>query len=102
MLDPSRILPLNQLRLQPGRYVLYWMQASQRAVFNPALEYAIARANDLKQPLLVGFGLMDDYPEANLRHYYFMLEGLRDVHATLRRRGIKFILRHGSPPGVAL
>ena len=28
-----------------ARYVLYWMQQSQRARFNPALEYAIEEAN---------------------------------------------------------
>ena len=68
-------------------YVLYWMQASQRTRFNHALEYAIDRANSLGQPLVVGFGLMDDYPEANERHYAFMLQGLRDVEENLRRAG---------------
>ena len=33
-------------------------------------------------PVVVGFGLTDGYPEANLRHYAFMLQGLRDVAAT--------------------
>ena len=42
------------------------MQQSQRASFNPALEYAIQRANEAKLPLLVGFGLMDGYPEARV------------------------------------
>ncbi len=64
-----------------GRYVGYWMQQSQRAEFNPALEYAVHRANELKLPLVVAFGLMDDYPEANLRHYHFLLQGLADVDA---------------------
>jgi deoxyribodipyrimidine photo-lyase len=31
-----------------------------------------------------------------------MLEGLRDVSVGLKRRGIKFVLRHGSPPAVAM
>ncbi|PSQ68161.1 MAG: deoxyribodipyrimidine photolyase, partial [Bacteroidetes bacterium QH_1_61_8] len=60
---PARIHPLNDTaRRSEGRYVLYWMQQSQRAVNNPALTYALERANDAGQPLLVVFGLMDDYP----------------------------------------
>lgn len=78
------------------------MQASQRTRFNHALEYAITHANGLSQPLLVAFGLMDDYPEANERHYAFMLRGLRDVSENLAQRGIKFIVKHGSPADVAL
>ena len=69
---------------------------------NHALEYAVSRANELHRPLIVCFGLMDDYPEANERHYAFMLQGLADVAADLRARGIKFLLRHGNPPAVAL
>ena len=84
-----------------GAYVLYWMQASQRTRFNHALEYAVGRANGLGLPVLVGFGLTDDYPEANARHYLFMLQGLRDVAANLAKRGIGFVIRHGGPGDVA-
>ena len=45
------------------------MQQSQRAEHNHALEYAVQQANQLDRMLLVAFGLTDDYPEANLRHY---------------------------------
>ena len=72
----ERIQDLNEADVREGNYVLYWMQSSQRAELNHALEYAVQRANDLNQGLLVVFGLTDDYPEANLRHYTFMLEGL--------------------------
>ena len=102
MIDPARIRVLRDAPAIPGRYVLYWMQASQRTVFNPALEYAAEQANAARLPLIVGFGLMDDYPEANARHYAFMLEGLRDVEGALRERGIRFVARRGSPPEVAL
>jgi len=73
------------------------MQASQRTEYNHALEFAIDKANELKQPLLVFFGLTDNFPEANLRHYYFMLEGLQEVAENLVKRQIKFILRKESP-----
>jgi deoxyribodipyrimidine photo-lyase len=85
-----------------GRYVLYWMQSSQRAEFNPALEYALELANARELPLLVAFGLTDDYPEANVRHYAFMLEGLAEVRRRLEARGIGFVVRHGAPDAVAL
>ena len=64
---------LNRKSVRDGRYVLYWMQAAQRAQYNHALEYAIQQANIVKKPVVVVFGLTDKYPEANLRHYAFML-----------------------------
>src|SRR6201995_2667870 len=78
------------------------MQASQRVRFNHELEYAIQRANSAKLPVVVCFGLMDDYPEANARHYAFMLEGLRDVHAGLKKRGIPFVVKRGNPANIAI
>jgi len=101
-IHPSRVVSLNKRDAGQGDYVLYWMQQAQRATWNHALEYAIERANDLGQSLLVCFGLTDDYPEANLRHYTFMLEGLRDVGDALEKRGIPFVLQDGDPADVAL
>jgi deoxyribodipyrimidine photo-lyase len=102
MIQSERVQPLNDESMRGGAYVLYWMQASQRTSFNHALEHAVARANELRLPIVVGFGLMDDYPEANARHYAFMLEGLRDVAAGCRRRGIAFVIRKGPPEIVAV
>ena len=103
MIAETRLRRLNDQPLSAdGKYVLYWMQASQRTRYNHALEYAIEQANTANLPLLVGFGLMDDYPEANARHYAFMLDGLRDVEVALKQRGIRFIVRHGNPGTVAV
>lgn len=85
-----------------GRYVLYWMQSAQRAEHNPALEHALAEANRLGLPLVVGFGLTCDYPEAAARHYAFMLEGLADVARGVKARGATFVIRQGEPDAVAL
>jgi deoxyribodipyrimidine photo-lyase len=101
-IHPTRIKTLNDADICSGDYVLYWMQQSQRAVYNHALEFAVQQANKLDRMLLVVFGLMDDYPEANLRHYTFMLEGLKETRATLASRGIKMVLRRGHPSEVAL
>jgi deoxyribodipyrimidine photo-lyase len=98
----ERVRRLNDEGVRNGDYVLYWMQQTQRAEHNHALEYAVQKANELGRPLLVVFGLTDDYPSANARHYAFMLEGLRDAQESLTRRGIKFVVQKGAPSEVAL
>lgn len=42
--DPARVhfLTTDDRPANSRQYVLYWMQQSQRAVHNPALEYTIA------------------------------------------------------------
>ena len=101
-IQTTRIKHLNDLAVPKKKYVLYWMQQSQRAEYNHALEYAVSQANQLNRPMLVVFGLTDDYPEANLRHYTFMLEGLKETQSELASRGIKLVMRYGHPPDAAL
>ncbi len=102
-IEPERIHELNDGAEKPGgRYVLYWMQQSQRATSNPALEYAIAAADRLDKALIVGFGLDTAYPEANRRHFAFMLEGLAETATALADRGIKLVARKGRPDDVCL
>jgi len=97
MIEPERIQRLNRNEAQIGDYVLYWMQAAQRVEYNHALEYAIQQANQREKSLVVFFGLTDAYPDANERHYYFMLQGLREVENDLKKRGIRFVVQHISP-----
>ncbi|NIN01173.1 MAG: deoxyribodipyrimidine photo-lyase [candidate division Zixibacteria bacterium] len=97
MIQKERIKYLNSQKPGTGKFVLYWMQASQRTEYNHALEYAILQANQLNKPVVVFFGLTDDFPEANHRHYYFMLQGLKEVHSSLENRGIRMVIRHRSP-----
>ncbi len=73
------------------------MQASQRNEFNHALEYSIIKANDLNRPVVVFFGLTEKYPNANQRHYNFMLEGLKELQHSLEERGLKIVIRKVSP-----
>jgi deoxyribodipyrimidine photo-lyase len=84
-----------------GSYVLYWMQQSQRASHNPALEHAIQLANRRDQGVVVGFGLYERYPDANERAFAFLLEGLAETATTLADRGIKLVVRRGRPDTVA-
>ncbi len=97
MIQPQRISPLNLQARRPGRYVLYWMQAAQRARCNHALEYAIRQANTLNVPVVAFFGLTDSFPSANIRHYHFMLQGLKQVQQELHQRGIALAVQHVSP-----
>lgn len=64
---------------------------------NHALEYAIGVANALDKKLLVYFGLTGGYPEADRRHYSFMLQGLADVKRSLALRGIRMVVLKASP-----
>lgn len=82
-MERERIKVLNTQDMKKGNYVLYWMQQSQRSEYNHALEYAIAQANVIEKPLVVFFGITDSFPDANERHYTFMLEGLQEVRQSL-------------------
>ncbi|MEK9646774.1 MAG: deoxyribodipyrimidine photo-lyase [Alphaproteobacteria bacterium] len=103
MIQNTRVRSLNDApRRNGGAYVLYWMQEAQRAHDNAALDLAIAGANKYGLPVVAAFGLTDDYPEANARHYAFMLEGLADCAAELPKRGVEFVVRRGPPVEAAL
>ncbi len=77
--------------------MVYWMQAAQRSEYNHALEYAIEHANRLRKPVVVLFCLVCNYPEANERHYIFMLEGLRETQNSLEARGVQMVIFQGAP-----
>jgi len=97
MIQTERVKLLTNKRAGDGRYVLYWMQAAQRAEYNHALEYSIRMANKLKKPVIVFFGITESWPQANQRHYYFMLEGLKEVRKDLEAEGIQMVIRRESP-----
>lgn len=101
MIQDTRLRPLNDLEpAKHGKHILYWMQQSQRASFNPALEHAIELANERDLPVLVAFVLWDAHADGTARSYAFMLEGLRDVAERLDERRIGFTIRRGHPPEV--
>ena len=102
MLEESdRIKQLNDSKVKKEKYILYWMQSSQRVEYNHALVYAIKKANKLNQPLLVAFGLTE-FPEANRRHYKFMLEGLTQVQKNLLEKGAGVIFKYKDPADLVI
>jgi len=102
MILAERIRRLNDRGSRPGDYVLYWMQSSARAEFNHALGHAIDMANEAGRPLLAIFCLTEDYPDANQRHYRFLLEGLREAQTSLEEMNIRLVVRRGSPDRCAV
>jgi deoxyribodipyrimidine photo-lyase len=76
-----------------GTCVVYWMQRTQRASDNPALDVAVEIGNRLQKPVVAFFGLNPFIERANLRHYTFLVEGLADIESGLRRRRVGFVLR---------
>ena len=97
MISDRRVKNLNSFEAKNRKYVLYWMQSSQRIEYNFSLAYAILKANKLNKPLITFFGITPTYPKANLRHYQFMLEGLKEVNDSLEEIGVKMIVLEKSP-----
>ncbi len=77
-----------------GKAVVYWMQRAERGWDNHALDTAILAGNALGLPVVVYFAGISNFPHANLRHYLFLNEGLRDVQADCAARNVTFILRN--------
>jgi deoxyribodipyrimidine photo-lyase len=76
-----------------GKCVVYWMQRAMRIVDNPALDIAIEAANLLALPVVIYFQVIPNYPNANLRHYHFLQQALRDVAEDAAARDLTFIVR---------
>ena len=81
---------------QPWQSVVYWMQRAVRIADNPALDVAIEAGNILGLPVVIYFGVIPNYPNANLRHYHFLQHGLRAAAEDAAERGVGFVVRR--PP----
>lgn len=78
--------PINK----EGSFVLYKMQASVRINHNLALIFAISKANELDLPLKIIFRIDTSFPEANYRHFVFMIQGIKDIQDKLINLGASF------------
>lgn len=77
--------------------VLLWVQRAQRATENRAANLAVKIGNHLKLPVVALFVLVPGYPDANLRSYQFMAEGLAELPEAFASRGVAWTLRIGDP-----
>ncbi len=102
-IQSARIRVLNEAEPRAGaRYVLYWMQQSQRARFNPALELAIEEANGTRP---AGSGLLRSdgrLPGGQRPPLRFHAGGSGRVARALNSAASRFAIRRGAPDAVAL
>ena len=74
-----------------GEFVLYWMHHAVRSHENPALDVAVALADQLKIPVLVYQGLGGRHPYNSDRHHTFIMEGARDIQKRFQEKGIRYV-----------
>ena len=81
----------NDQPVRPEKdFVLYWMIAFRRTRWNFALDHAIARARELKKPLVILEALRCDYPWASDRLHRFVLDGIADKLRNLAEGGVHY------------
>jgi len=86
-----RITQANDAPVAPdGDFVLYWMTASRRTRWNFALQRAVEHGNALRLPLLVLEPLRAGYRWACDRFHRFVIDGMVDNQARLKRKGVAF------------
>jgi len=78
--------------------VMYWMWRDKRVQDNWALLYAQKIAMECNVPLHVCVCVPPHLGEMTIRHYTFMLEGLKEVAAECSELNIVFHLLAGTPP----
>ncbi len=84
-----RIQVLNDATVNPqGDFVLYWMTAFRRIVWNFSLDEAADWARKVKKPLVILEALRCDYPWASDRLHRFILDGMEDNGRGLERTGV--------------
>lgn len=90
----ERVRALNGEPVRPGgRYVLYWCRWNRRVESNHALLYAAAMANRMKLPLVCLERLSCAYPTACDRFHTFVLEGVPEMQARVRKLGAGYIFQ---------
>jgi len=80
--------------------VMYWMWRDKRVQDNWALLYAQKIALECNVPLHVCVCVPPHLGEMTIRHFTFMLEGLKEVAAECAELNIVFHLLAGTPPDI--
>ncbi|CAI9546446.1 unnamed protein product [Staurois parvus] len=74
-----RLVSVEENLKDDAEGIVYWMSRDQRVEDNWAFLYAQRLAVKQKLPLHVAFCLVPKFLEATIRHYGFMLKGLKEV-----------------------
>lgn len=95
-INPQRVKVIKAGQRKSGP-VIYWMSREQRIHDNWALIHAIDIARKMDKELRIVFYLTDNFHEAGLRHYDFMLRGLAKCSKEAGKLNIPFDLIQGDP-----
>ncbi|CAL1298104.1 unnamed protein product [Larinioides sclopetarius] len=90
-----RVLSKTKDISENAESIVYWMSRDQRVQDNWALLYAQRLALKLDLPLCVVFCLVPKFLDATIRHYRFMLKGLKEVAEECESLNIHFHLLLG-------
>ena len=87
-----RVKKLNEKPFNPhGDFVLYWMIANRRILWNFSLQRAVTWAKKFKKPLVILEALRSGYPWASDRLHRFVLDGMaHNVVQTKRYRNVTY------------
>jgi len=96
IVNSDRIRKLNALPYSNGP-VIYWMSRDQRAFDNWAHIYARELAERFGAALAVVFCLAQNFLDATLRQYDFMIKGWKHVESDLNKLNIPFFILTGNP-----
>ena len=94
-MNKNRIRKLNTISQDENTGVLYWMDRERRVQDNWALIAAYKTAEAHKVPLHVLYVIPDNFYDANIRTYDFMLRGLKESAEELFDLNIHFHLQVG-------
>lgn len=92
-----RILSSSAEVKEKSDAILYWMSRDQRVQDNWAFLFAQKLALKNELPLKVAFCLVPSFLNAPLRHFDFLLNGLKEVSKECNKLDIDFHLLLGSP-----
>ncbi|XP_067322223.1 deoxyribodipyrimidine photo-lyase-like [Anolis sagrei] len=90
-----RMISENSDLKEGAEGILYWMSRDQRVQDNWAFLYAQRLALKQNLPLHVAFCLVPRFLEATIRHFGFMLKGLKEVAEECQQLSIPFHLLTG-------
>jgi len=100
-MNPHRVRLLQKGKDKKG-FTLYWMSRDQRLNDNWALLFSQKLAIEKKEPLVIVFSIIQDFLDASLRHYDFMLKNIESLSARCNEVNIPFILLGGNPEDTIL
>ncbi len=96
-LKRTRLLKKGNQALYKKGPVVYWMSRDQRIEDNWALIFAQEIANQRKTSVIIVFCITRDFLNSPLRHYCFMIEGLKEAVKQAMYLNIPMFILQGDP-----